>query len=42
MQSIDPCVFRDCTQLRSITLPDGLGYIGGAAFAGCEHLEKIH
>ncbi len=34
-------VFRDCSSLTSITIPEGVTGIGEAAFWGCRHLTNI-
>ena len=33
--------FEDCTQLKTVTLPEGFLAIGGLAFRGCSALESI-
>lgn len=33
--------FSECTELRSVEIAEGIGYIGEGAFFGCENLEKI-
>ena len=33
--------FRDCTNLKKVTLHDGLQSIGEAAFLGCENLKEL-
>ena len=38
---IEHDVFRNCTELRSITLPEYITYIREGAFAGCSALERI-
>ncbi|MDR0567901.1 MAG: leucine-rich repeat domain-containing protein [Spirochaetaceae bacterium] len=39
--SIDAEVFRGCTALTSVTLPDQVANIGQSAFAGCTALQSI-
>ena len=34
-------VFRGCSSLESIVLPDNISFIGGLAFSGCTNLEAI-
>ena len=34
-------VFRDCTILRKVILPEGLTNVGAYAFSGCDHLEAL-
>jgi hypothetical protein len=34
-------VFRGCSSLKSIVLPDNISLIGGSAFSGCTSLETI-
>jgi len=34
-------VFQSCTSLTHITIPSTVKSIGGAAFAGCTHLENV-
>ena len=41
IREICPRAFYDCTNLRSIILPDGLTQIGEEAFAGCVQLQSI-
>lgn len=33
--------FYNCSNLESVTLPEGLKYIGKHAFSGCENLRKV-
>ncbi|NCU27877.1 leucine-rich repeat domain-containing protein, partial [Candidatus Nomurabacteria bacterium] len=33
--------FSDCTNLTSITIPEGITYVGEVAFAGCTNLTNI-
>ena len=35
-------VFKNCKQIKSITLPDSLTIIGDSAFQGCENLNEIN
>ena len=38
---IDDDAFYGCTELTSVTIPDGVTYIGGHAFHACTSLEMI-
>ena len=38
---IDDDAFYGCTELTSVTIPDGVTYIGGRAFHACTSLEMI-
>lgn len=33
--------FRNCTNLRSVTMPDGIGEVASNAFAGCKALQNV-
>lgn len=33
--------FKECTSLKSVTLPEGLIFLGGYTFMGCTSLEEI-
>ena len=35
-------MFRDCSSLTSITIPNSVEIIGGSAFEGCSSLKEIH
>ncbi|MBO6262911.1 MAG: leucine-rich repeat domain-containing protein, partial [Clostridia bacterium] len=35
-------VFADCTSLKSVTLPEGIEWIGSYNFSGCTALEEIN
>lgn len=39
--SIEKDAFRDCTELKSISIPDTLSYFGVDAFSGCTSLKTI-
>ena len=39
---IDDNVFRDCANLKTVTIPDTVTEIGNSAFEGCISLEKIN
>ena len=39
---IDDNVFKDCTNLKTVTIPDTVTEIGNSAFEGCRSLEKIN
>ena len=39
---IDDNVFKDCTNLKTVTIPDTVTEIGNSAFEGCISLEKIN
>jgi len=39
--AIENEVFKDCTNITSVSLPEGLATIGASAFAGCTGLAKI-
>ena len=39
--SIDACAFTGCVFLRSVTISDGLTYIGNAAFEQCPNLISV-
>lgn len=41
VKTIYPKAFLNCTNLRSITLPQGMQKIGACAFEGCSALEEI-
>lgn len=41
IKSIDEEAFRDCKNLKSIMLPNGLVQIGDYAFYGCSELRYI-
>ena len=41
IQGIDYYAFRDCINLRSVTLPESMNYIAGDAFMRCENLESL-
>ena len=41
MASIGDHAFRNCTELTSITIPDGVMSIGDSAFYGCTGLTSI-
>ncbi len=38
---IGDSAFEDCTMITSVSLPDGLEYIGYAAFSGCGALKTV-
>lgn len=38
---INPCVFNECTFLKSVTIPKTVGVIGQSAFSGCKQLQAI-
>ncbi len=38
IKQIDNCAFRSCTQLTSVTIPEGITYIGFSAFFYCYNL----
>lgn len=35
-------VFKDCSELKNVTLSDSIGNIGKEAFSGCNMLETLH
>ena len=38
-----PCrMFKNCTSLKSVVIPDGVESLGAYAFCGCESLENIN
>ena len=39
---IDDNVFKDCTNLKTVTIPDTVTEIGNSSFEGCRSLEKIN
>ena len=39
---IDDNVFKDCTDLKTVTVPDTVTEIGNSAFEACRSLEKIN
>ena len=39
---IDDNVFKDCANLKTVTIPDTVTEIGNSAFEGCISLEKIN
>ena len=39
---IDDNVFKDSTNLKTVTIPDTVTEIGNSAFEGCRYLEKIN
>ncbi len=39
--AIGNSVFRDCTSLKAVTIPDSVTNIGNYAFSGCSNLEKM-
>lgn len=41
MKRIEEAVFADCAGLTSVTIPDGVTYIGVEAFRGCSGLTSI-
>ena len=41
VNSIASCAFQNCTSLTSVTIPDGVTYIGGNAFRFCDGLTSI-
>lgn len=41
LTSIDFHAFKDCTNLREITLPENVTEIGEGAFSGCKNLTSI-
>lgn len=40
--NINTGVFRGCSSLSSITIPESVKSIGGVAFGGCVNLKEIH
>ena len=42
VMGIDARVFKNCTTIKSVTLPDKLGRIGEEAFMGCTNLESVY
>lgn len=38
---INPCIFRNCNFIKSVTIPKSVGVIGKDAFYGCSQLETI-
>lgn len=38
---IAPAAFQDCTQITSVTIPEGITMIGEKAFAGCTSLNTV-
>ncbi len=41
-QRIGDAAFRNCTKLKTITLPNRVKDIGATAFSGCNNLKEIH
>ena len=41
IDNIPSTMFRDCTSLRNLSLPDGVKSIGTLAFYGCKALEEV-
>ena len=41
IQGIEHYSFADCINLRSVTIPNSLIYLGSNAFLGCENLESL-
>lgn len=41
-RKITACAFRKCKNVKSITIPDSVKYIGKENFVGCSSLEKIY
>ena len=39
--AVAKAAFKDCTQLTSVTIPDGVTSIGAEAFAGCTELQTV-
>eukprot|EP00965_Chrysotila_dentata_P252505 6210719-Pleurochrysis_carterae.AAC.4 len=42
MLELPSFAFKNCTQLRSVFLPESLRSIGSSAFSGCTSLEEVH
>lgn len=41
VKEIDDGVFRDCTSLKSVTIPSGVKKIGDEVFYGCKSLVSV-
>jgi|GEM_PF-1262752 len=41
VENIDVEAFKDCTELTSVTFPEGLARIGAGAFSGCTSLTSV-
>lgn len=41
MTSISDCVFKDCSALTSVTIPNSVTKIGNGAFQGCSNLISV-
>lgn len=44
LDTVDGDIFKDCTELRSVTFPDGVKTIQGLKniFGGCKKLKEVH
>lgn len=42
IQGIEHYSFANCINLRSLTLPNSLVYVGSSAFKGCDNLESLY